>query len=424
MIGIVADDTTGANDIGIMFSKNNYLTKIVTFEEGMELLSDADVVIIDTDSRLDIPEVAYRKVFAAAKQLQAAGCTLFHKKTCSVFRGNVGREFDAMLDALGEAFMIVSLAFPKNGRQTIHGIHTVHGKLLECSEFASDPVHPMRRSDLLKILQDQTQRKVGLVDITLVRQGREKLRIALKEEQGLCSYCIVDAENQEDLTVLASAVQGFAVLGGSSALAEELPKFWPAKQPCDVLKGLNFKDHNGVLVVSGSLMPQTAAQTAFLQSAGVPVITLDTREIFDEILAKQKAKKLAEQSAGLLAAGTDVLLMADNHVEVVKETKALGRKLGIEEITVSKLVSAVLADITDAIVAETGLKRLVIAGGDTSGTICRKLGIKGNFVVKEIETGLPSGLALGRKMLIVLKSGSFGKPEFLQKAVDHLKTLP
>lgn len=423
MIGVVADDTTGANDIGIMFSKNNYLTKIVTFEEELELSNDADVMIIDTDSRLDAPEVAYRKVFAATRQLQAIGCTLFHKKTCSVFRGNVGREFDAMLDALGEEFMVVSLAFPKNGRQTIHGIHTVHGKLLECSEFANDPVHPMRRSDLLRILQDQTQRNVGLVDITLVREGKEELGIALDAARALYNYCIVDAEHQEDIAVLASAVKGFTVLGGSSALAEELPKFWPAKQPYDVLKRLDFKEDNGVLVVSGSLTPQTAAQTAYLRSCGFPVITLDTRNIFDEAWVKQEGKILAEKAATLLAAGIDVLLMADNRPEVVTETKLLGQKNGMEDMTISKSVSAALADITEAVVVKTGLKRLVIAGGDTSGTICRKLGIKGNIVIQEIETGLPSGLALGREMLIVLKSGSFGKPEFLQKAVDHLKAL-
>lgn len=423
MIGVVADDTTGANDIGIMFSKNNYLTKIVTFEEGVELSNDADVVIIDTDSRLDPFESAYRKVLAATKQLRAAGCTLFHKKTCSVFRGNVGREFDAMLDALGEDFMIVSLAFPKNGRQTIHGIHTVHGNLLECSEFANDPVHPMRRSDLVGILQEQTQRKVGRVDLTVVRQGKEALRSALEEASRQDNYCIVDAENQEDLTVLASAAQDFAILGGSSALAEELPKFWPAKKPRDVLKEVSFKDHNGVMVVSGSLMPQTASQTNYLKSAGVPVIMLDTREIFDQIAVKREEKALAEKAAVLLAGGIDVLLMADNSPEVVKETKALGQKLGMEEMVVSKFVSAVLANIAEEIVSKTGLKRLVIAGGDTSGTICRRLGIKGNIVVKEIETGLPSGLALGREMLIVLKSGSFGKPEFLKKAVEHLKEL-
>lgn len=109
--------------------------------------------------------------------------------------------------------------------------------------------------------------------------------------------------------------------------------------------------------------------------------------------------------------------------EVVLETKEIGLKQNIDSLTISKMVSAMLADVTEKIVNATGLKRLVVAGGDTSGTVSRKLGIRGNYVLKEIETGLPSGLALGRHMLIVLKSGSFGKPNFLVRAVAHLKDL-
>ncbi|KYZ76064.1 serine kinase [Anaerosporomusa subterranea] len=423
LIGVVADDTTGANDIGIMFSKNGYLTKIVAFDAGARLQADADVIIIDTDSRLDPKEIAYEKVLTATKQLQIVGCKIFHKKTCSVFRGNIGAEFDAVLDALGEQFMIISLAFPKNGRQTVHGIHTVHGKRLECSEFAHDPVHPMHSSDLVAILQEQTQHRVGRIDLDIVRNGTIALRQALESARTEVNYCIIDAQNQDDLTLLASALDGLAVLGGSSALAEELPKYWPTHKSCDALEQVDFQDHNGVLIVAGSLMPQTAAQIAHLQAIEMPVLKIDTREIFDLPLIERKKQEIIDQAVTLIMAGTDTLLMADNSPEIVRDTKAIGQASGIAEMTISKMVSAVLADITADVVAKTNLKRLIIAGGDTSGTLCRKLGITGNIVLREIETGLPSGLALGRHMLIVLKSGSFGKPEFLQTAVEHLKTI-
>lgn len=423
MIGVVADDTTGANDIGIMFSNNGYLTKIVIFEEQLVLEKDAEISIIDTDSRLDRRDRAYEKVFAATNILKRSGCDCFYKKTCSVFRGNIGSEFDAMLDALNEKFMVVSLAFPRNGRQTVHGIHFVHGRTLEESEFANDPVHPMRDSDLVRILQQQTTRAVGLIDIGVVRQGPERLRQALQEAQLKYDYCIVDGENQNDLKVLAQAVQGLPVLGGSSALAEELPKFWPGHQAVDVLKQLQIKDENGILVVAGSLTPQTMAQTAYLQAAGFPCLVLDSREIFEPAAFGQAKQMIVNKAKKWLTSGSDVLIMADNSPAVVDETKTLGKELGIDPMVVSKMVSAALAEIVAEVVETTGLKRLVIAGGDTAGTICRKLGIKGNIVLREIEAGLPSGYALGRPMLIVLKSGSFGRPNFLQNAVDHLKAL-
>lgn len=86
-------------------------------------------------------------------------------------------------------------------------------------------------------------------------------------------------------------------------------------------------------------------------------------------------------------------------------------------------MSAALADVTKQLVEATGLSRLVVAGGDTSGKVCRRLGIHGNWVLREIATGLPSGMALGRPLLLVLKSGSFGDADFMAKALDHLKSL-
>src|SRR5690554_3614480 len=103
MIGIVADDVTGANDIGLMYAKHGYRAEVFSDYQELELNSiQADVVVLDTNSRADDPKVAYAKVFEATKRLLPLHCSLLTKKTCSVFRGNVGIEFDAMLDARSE----------------------------------------------------------------------------------------------------------------------------------------------------------------------------------------------------------------------------------------------------------------------------------------------------------------------------------
>lgn len=423
MIGVVADDTTGANDIGIMFSNNQYAVKVVTYQEAMPLSRDVNVLIIDTDSRLDQPAVSYDKVFKATQYLKKLGCTMYYNKTCSVFRGNIGQEFDAMLDALGEEFAVISLAFPKNGRQTVNGMHTVYGKLLEDSEFAKDPVHPMTESDLVTILQKQTSRKVSLVKLDVVRQGAAKLREAIEAARQQANYCIIDSENQADLTTVAEAVHTYPLLCGSSAIAEELPKFLAAEKLPGILERVTITDSKGVLVVAGSLTPQTRAQTAYLASAGTPAIILDSRNVFLIETRQQEVLKATAAAAAMLNQGKDVLVMADNRDEIVAETKRIGQELKLDPLSVSKMVSAALAEITDCLVAETGVKRLVVAGGDTSGTVCRRLKIQGNYVLKEIEPGLPSGLAIGRELLLVLKSGSFGKENFLLKAIEHLKEL-
>ncbi|MGE7906802.1 four-carbon acid sugar kinase family protein [Peribacillus sp. NPDC094092] len=423
VIGVVADDTTGANDIGLMFSKGKYISKVQTFDEEMNVEADSDVIIIDTDSRLDPLDLSYQKVYKATKKLQEIGCSLFFNKTCSVFRGNIGKEFDAMLDALGEEFAVISLAFPKNGRQTVGGVHTVHGNLLEQSEFANDPVHPMRESNTVSILQKQTFRKVTSIDLNIVRQGATALREAIEEVRKNFNYCIIDSETQTDLTIVAEAIHDYKVLCGSSAIAEELPKFLcrtPVESP---VKILDINDKHGVLVISGSLTPQTRAQTAHLISNGIPCMVLDSRKVFSSVECDEEIRRLVIEAQNLLKRGKDVLIMADNRPEIVLQTKLIGQEKKIDPLLISKMVSAALADVTERIVDETSLKRLIVAGGDTSGTVTRKLGIKGNYVLEEIETGLPSGLALGRHMLIVLKSGSFGNTKFLSHAIGHLKSL-
>lgn len=423
MIGVVADDTTGANDIGIMFANKGLLTKILTFHEDLVITPDTDVVIIDTDSRLDSAEISYHKVYSATKLLQGMGCRMFHKKTCSVFRGNIGAEFDAMLDALEENFAVVSLAFPKNGRQTEHGIHRVHGSLLEESEFACDPVHPMRQSNLIDILQGQTKRKVAYIDISIVRQGAIAVRNAIAQKRSVCNYCIVDTVDQNDLHIVAEATYDFPVLAGSSAIAEELPEFWPPSTAENILESIPSHSSRNVLIVAGSLTPQTKKQTRTLVDAGFPASIIDTRFLFDTEERNCVLQAAIINARKGLLEQKDVLVMADNDPAVVQQTKDMGRQLGIDTMTISRMVSAALADVTDQLITQVDINRLVIAGGDTAGTICRKLGIRGNYVLREIETGVPSGRAIGRDMFIVLKSGSFGSPDFLIKATKHLKEL-
>src|SRR5690606_14228522 len=135
MIGIVADDITGANDIGIMYAKSGYLMEVYTFPATPPKGEQApDVMIINTNTRLDSREKAYKKARESKEILHVHGCSQFFNETCSVIRENIGAEFDGMLDAHGEDFAVDVLGYPKNGRTTLHGIHYVHRKKLEKSE--------------------------------------------------------------------------------------------------------------------------------------------------------------------------------------------------------------------------------------------------------------------------------------------------
>lgn len=426
MIGVVADDITGANDIGIMFAKQNYETHVYPFEPeaAVQVQGSPDVVVLDTDSRLDASAVAYDKAYRATKRLAAAGCRFFYNKTCSVFRGNVGAEFDAMLDALGESFMVVVLGFPKNGRTTVDGIHYVHGRKLEESEFRNDPVHPMRRSDLVGILQAQTRRKVELIRHDTVELGAEALREAIAARRAHGGYLIVDVADQAALVTIAQAVRGERIVGGSSALAEELAIAWGAKPEGEASRLLpERREGVGILCAAGSLMPQTAAQIDALKRSGVAGFELETTRLIDSAARAEKIERLAEQLSGVLLQGRHALLHSSNDPDTVARTKAEGAARGLSNTDVSRLVSASIAEIAFRVLRRTGQNRLLVAGGDTSAAVCARLGVRGLRVWKEIEPGLPSCVTLSSPpVLLVLKSGSFGKPGFFNQALEHLQT--
>ncbi|MEC0178467.1 four-carbon acid sugar kinase family protein [Paenibacillus favisporus] len=496
MIGVIADDITGANDIGIMFAKAGLTTHVYPADELRHGLPDPqpDVLVVDTNSRLDTADQAYAKVYTATVALRAAGCTRLVNKTCSVFRGNIGAEFDAMLDAVPAAFAVVVLGFPKNGRVTLDGVHYVHGKPLAESEFRHDPVHPMQESELTAILQAQTERKVAMLPIGVVEQGAEVLRGEINRMRGECAYLILDVRDQQSLRIIAEAVLDEPLLCGSSGLYEELAPLLKRadadressdrsttgpvengalykradlgadeeertgknlasagtgpdggqvdRAAADLIEnsGLLSKDADasqdnagsagnptrgeGVLLAAGSLMPQTAAQIACAREAGVTIIELDSLLLLEPARKNGHIADVVRRAGAKLAAGRDVLIHASNDAGKLAATRKRAEELGLSGTVLSRIVSDELAGAVADVAVRTGQRRVVIAGGETSAAVCGRLGITGLRVLKEIEPGLPSCMSLdGKARLLVLKSGSFGSPEFIVKAIEHLKGM-
>ncbi|MCC6803209.1 MAG: four-carbon acid sugar kinase family protein [Anaerolineae bacterium] len=425
IIGIVADDVTGANDIGSMVAKAGYAAHIYPFTDKADYPASAapDVCILDTNSRLDPPDAAYRKVYTATEALRDAGYRQFFNKTCSVFRGNIGAEFDAMLDALGREFAVVVLGFPKNGRTTINGIHHVRGVKLEESEFRHDPIHPMTRSDLAGILGSQTKRAVEVIDHTVVRQGSAALRAAIDQRRERANYVILDVTEQADLATIAAAVYDEPVLSGSSALLEELPAFWVAPSAEACVQTPPLHEGLGILCAAGSLMPQTAAQIDYLVQAGAARIVLDGSKLFDRDSREAEITRLTATICAAIEHGRDVGFHSPNDAAGIAATRQAGADAGWLVGEIAHSVSAAVAEVTARVLECTGQNRLIVAGGETSAAVCQRLGVRGMRVWEEIAPGLPSCLTFTEPpLLLVLKSGSFGSPDFFQRALDHLRS--
>ncbi len=424
MIGIVADDVTGANDIGLMYAKHGYKAEVFTNYDGLDLSTvKADVIVLDTNSRTDELQKAYAKVVDATRRLLPLNCHLLTKKTCSVFRGNVGMEFDAMLDAAEEEFAAVIAAFPKNGRITKDGLHYVHGKLLSESEFSHDPLHPMKKDDLLEIVAEQTTRPVYLLNYRTIAKGVAAIRGEVEKFRHCGGYLLIDSTSQEDLQTVAQALANERFIFGSSGIAEELPNFLGPPRV-----GLSLKDlprnNVGTLIIVGSVTPQTKSQVNYIRDQGLPVMAMDTGCLFISSDREQEVNRVVEWAVPKLISGQTALVYGKHQPDEIGMTYEAAASVGINRIEASHIVSGTLGEISRRVIEATGGKRLIVAGGETSNDVCRSLGIIGNLVLKEIQPGLPSGLSRGKnELLVVLKSGSFGSPDFLAQAIEHLIKL-
>ena len=418
---VIADDVTGANDIGIMYAKAGLDTYVYSCKEAPGLKeAPGDVLVIDTDSRFDSYEKAYRKVYDALKALPTEGVKQYIDKQCSVFRGNIGAEFDAMLDALSEEFAVVVLGFPDNGRTTLHSVHYVHGTKLEESQFRNDPVHPMLQSDLVDILQAQTKRKVGAIWYEVYDQGEEALKDALRKARETCQYVIMDVRDNKDLELLASVLQNERILCGSSALSAPLARLEAGRQGRKKAGGTK-RESGRVFCMAGSLTPQTIGQTEYMKEQGYPVFTLDTRKIFSPKEREAEKQRLLTEIEKAYQEHDFVMIHSMNRKEEVEKTKEMASLWGIDNTAVSSLVSATLSEISRQAIEAFQIRRIIVCGGDTSASLCEALGVTGMKVLEEIEAGLPTCESVKEPYYrMVLKSGSFGSREFVEKAKETL----
>lgn len=421
---VIADDVTGANDIGIMYAKSGLDTLVYSQTDRQPDYPPCDVLVIDTDSRFDTRESAYEKVRRAIRQAPKEGVRQYIDKQCSVFRGNIGAEFDAMLDELHEEFAVVVLGFPNNGRTTLHSLHYVYGTLLEDSQFRHDPVHPMTCSDLREILKSQTSRRVSDIHWEVYEQGKEAVRKALEEERKLGGYCIMDVRDNNDLAFLAELLSEEKVLCGSSALSEYLAKVQHFDKTSQENSQPEQKD-NRVFCIAGSLTPQTVGQTQWMRDKGYPVFQMDTRLLIQPDTYEAECSRLAELAVSALQQGDFAMVHSMNQPELVEETKKLASAQGIDNTSVSTLVSGALSRIARRVIDTCGIRKIIVCGGDTSASLCAGLEVDGMRVLEEIETGLPTCQSVKPPYYeLVLKSGSFGSPEFIEKAMRVLTGTP
>ena len=421
LLGCIADDFTGATDLANTLTRQG-MAAVVMLGVPREAATppDADAVVIALKSRSNPPAEAVSASLAALQWLQRSGARQFYFKYCSTFdstdAGNIGPVADALLERLGERFTIACPAFPTNRRTIYHGYLFVGGELLSESGMRHHPLTPMTDASLVRVLQRQTTGRVGLVPYGVVESGAATIASELHalQTEGY-RYAIVDALSDEHLLAIGSACAGMKLLTGGSGLALGLPENFRRqglleRTGADALPAMG--GHAAVL--AGSCSAATQRQVAEMK-AKCPACELDPIAI----AADGDAVSAAVEWAHAHLSHAPILIYSTADASQVARIQArLGREAA------GGLVERALARIAQRLV-ELGVRRLIVAGGETSGAVVSALGIEGLRIGPEIDPGVPWTLSVGADPIaLALKSGNFGSDDFFLKAFDILKPLP
>jgi 3-dehydrotetronate 4-kinase len=427
LLGCIADDFTGATDLANNLVRSGMRTvQTIGVPTDLNAPVDADAVVVALKSRTIAAADAVSQSLAALRWLQSHGVHQIYFKYCSTFdstaQGNIGPVTDALLDALNgrdRGFTIACPAFPENQRTVFKGHLFVGDVLLSDSGMRDHPLTPMRDANLVRVMQAQTRRKVGLVAHDVVARGAEAIRarFAALQADGV-GVAVVDALSNADLMLIGQALDGMKLVTAGSGIAIGLPQNW----------------HQGGRLKQGAVadaLPPASGHRAIV-SGSCSVAT--NAQVLD---FKQRGGQAFAVDPLALASGTDVVSQAlawaqpklkDGPVLVYATAEpaavlAVQAQLGVARA--GEIVEQALSQIAVGLI-KLGVRQLLVAGGETSGAVVQALGVQRMTIGPQIDPGVPwtgvlSPACAGEHLHMALKSGNFGSTDFFTKAFTVLK---
>jgi uncharacterized protein YgbK (DUF1537 family) len=420
LLGAIADDFTGATDLCSMLVRGGMRTvQLIGVPSADLAVPEADAVVVALKSRTAPVRQAVEQSLGALRWLQVAGAKQFFFKYCSTFdstdQGNIGPVADALTAALGCGFALACPAFPTNARTVYLGYLFAGGSLLNESGMEKHPLTPMTDANLVRVLSRQTEGSVGLVPFATVDQGAYAIRDAMTQlkERGR-RYAIVDAITDAHLVAIGEAAANHALITGGSGVAMGLPANFrkAGLLSAAIDPGALPKLDGASAVIAGSCSRATLAQLGYARSH-LPVYELDALGTLDAGALSDAALAWADGKIG----DKPVVIAASAPPEKVS---ALQARLGREQA--GALIEDAVAQIAEGLVVR-GVRKMVIAGGETSGAVVGRLGVRSLRIGGEIDPGVPWTLASGSgsDLMLALKSGNFGSVDFFLKSFRVLK---
>lgn len=422
LLGVIADDFTGAGDIANTLAKGFGDTGGLAVAQYMGIPDtpanpSIEAGVVSLKSRSVPVAEAVAQSLSALAWLREQGCRQIVFKYCSTFdstrEGNIGPVGEALAEALDVAGVIACPAFPTVGRTVHQGHLFVHDRLLSESGMQTHPLTPMPDPDIRRWLSHQTKTPVGLVPAATVRSGPAAVRAALEAAGARGETLVIaDAATDDDLIVLGRAAADAPLITGGSGIAIGLPANFIA---AGLARGqrTRYGGRQGPdAILAGSCSGATRGQVD-LHARHHPVLPISV----DSVMAGTTGP---DDLVGFLRdhAGRKPLAYSSGTPQAVR---AAQERYGRE--AVAEKLDALFAETARRLV-DGGVKRLVVAGGETSGAVAQALDLGELAIGPEIDPGVPILVSARRGLSLALKSGNFGRETFFAAALDALKGEP
>jgi len=421
-LGCIADDYTGASDLANTLTRCGLRTvQTIGVPADQLALPEVDAVVVSLKSRSIESSLAVSRSRAADKWLRGRGADHVLFKICSTFdstdAGNIGPVMDALRADCGETIVLVTPAFPETGRTVYQGNLFVGSVPLNESPLKDHPLNPMHDSNLVRVLARQSATRIGLVDLAAIARGSDAVRARLAELSGKSfGAAIADAVFERDLETIGEVALDHKLSVGASGFGLGLARALVASGR--IRPGGSNAVSGGPVggpatCLAGSCSQATLQQIASAEQV-MPVLHLDPDQVVSGSGEAQRALAWARER---LKEGPILIASSSTPDQVAALQARHGRDAA------GHAIEQAMAEIAEGLV-QSGVRRLVVAGGETSGEVVDRLGIPGFLVGAEIAAGVPVLRAVGAKngeMLLALKSGNFGGPEFFSDALKLMR---
>lgn len=414
-VGVIADDFTGATDIASFLVLNGLSTvQLCQLDENAKA-PDVEAIVISHKSRSCDPKEAVAMSLRSYEWLKANNCERIYFKYCSTFdssaKGNIGPVTDALMQQMGVDFTIFQPALPVNGRTVYKGYLFVGDVLLEESGMKNHPITPMTDSSLVRLVQMQSQGKCAVIDNTVLDKGVKAVqdKVASLKAQGY-KYAVVDALTEEHLVTQGLAFADMKLVTGGSGLAIGLAralKEADANSAKAQEQGRPSKDKTVVFSGSCSVMTNLQVQT---YQAKAPAMQVSVDKLLDDSVDQQA---YLQSFVDFVMANQNTLAPLVYATSDSTSLKEIQEKYGVQKS--SAIVENFFASLAKALQA-CGIKRFIVAGGETSGIVTQALGVKGFYIGPAIAPGVPWVRSVDNDICLTLKSGNFGDEDFFAKA--------